>query len=91
VGELPWRHIQELVDDVLTVSEDAMLDAMRRLATGSRLVAEPSGATATAAYLTRGDELPDGPVVAVVSGGNVQPDLLARVLQDRPRLSGAPA
>ncbi len=80
VGELPWRHITELVDDVVTVTEEALLAAMRRLATGSRLVAEPSGATATAAYLTRRERLPDGPVVAVVSGGNVQPDLLARAL-----------
>jgi threonine dehydratase len=80
VGELPWRHITALVDDVLTVSEDALLEAMRRLALGSRLVAEPSGATATAAYLTHRDRLPDGPVVAVVSGGNVAPDLLAWAL-----------
>jgi threonine dehydratase len=80
VGELPWRHITALVDGVLTVTEQALLAAMRRLALGSRLVAEPSGAAATAAYLTRRDELPDGPVVAVVSGGNVAPDLLARAL-----------
>jgi threonine dehydratase len=80
VGELPWAHITALVDDVLTVSEDALLEAMRMLATGSRLVAEPSGAAATAAYLTHRERLPDGPVVAVVSGGNVAPDLLARVL-----------
>jgi threonine dehydratase len=91
VGELPWEHISALVDDVVTVTEDDLLDAMRRLAFGSRLVAEPSGAAATAAYLTRGDTLPAGPVAAVVSGGNVDPDLLARVLQDRPRLSGVPA
>jgi threonine dehydratase len=80
VGELPWEHITALVDDVLTVTEDSLLEAMRTLATRSRLVAEPSGATATAAYLTHRDRLPDGPVVAVVSGGNVAPDLLARVL-----------
>jgi threonine dehydratase len=80
VGELPWEHIQALVDDVLTVTEDALLAAVRRLATGSRLVAEPSGAAATAAYLAHADRFPDGPVVAVVSGGNVQPDLLARAL-----------
>lgn len=81
VGELPWRHIVELVDDVLTVTEEALLEAMRRLATGSRLVTEPSGAAATAAYLTHRDRLPDGPAVAVVSGGNVRPDLLARALR----------
>jgi threonine dehydratase len=80
VGELAWSHIQEYVDDVLTVSEAAIENAMRRLALDSRLVAEPSGAVATAAYLEHHDQLPDGPVVAVVSGGNVAPDLLSRVL-----------
>ena len=81
VGELTWEHITALVDDVVTVTEDSLLEAMRTLATRSRLVAEPSGATATAAYLTHRDRLPDGPVVAVVSGGNVPPDLLARALR----------
>jgi threonine dehydratase len=80
VGELPWLHITALVDDVLTVTEESLLAAMRRLATGSRLVAEPSGAAATAAYLTHHERLPEGPVVAVVSGGNVAPDLMARAL-----------
>jgi threonine dehydratase len=80
VGELPWEHITALVDDVVTVTEDSLLDAMRTLATRSRLVAEPSGATATAAYLTHRERLSDGPVVAVVSGGNVTPDLLVHAL-----------
>jgi threo-3-hydroxy-L-aspartate ammonia-lyase len=81
VGELPWAHITRLVDEVLTVTEDAILDAMRQIASRSRLVAEPSGAVATAAYLSHVDRLPDGPVAAVVSGGNVVPDLLATVLR----------
>lgn len=80
VGELPWRHIAEYVDDVVTVSEDAIRLAMRRLALESRLVAEPSGATAVAAYLERSDRLPPGRTVAVLSGGNVDPALLSTVL-----------
>lgn len=79
VGELPWRHIQKYVDDVVTVSEDGILAAMRRLALDARLVAEPSGATAVAAYLEVSD-LPRGRTVAVLSGGNVDPRLLAEVL-----------
>jgi threonine dehydratase len=80
VGELAWAHIQEYVDDVLTVPEDAIEDAMRRIVLDARLVAEPSGAVATAAYLRHRDRLPTGPVVAIVSGGNVAPELLSRVL-----------
>jgi threonine dehydratase len=80
VGDLPWAHIQEYVDDVVTVSEDAIRLAMRRLALETRLVAEPSGATAVAAYLETADQLPTGPAVAVLSGGNVDPALLTEVL-----------
>jgi threonine dehydratase len=80
IGELTWRHIQARVDGVLTVSEEAIRDAVGILARSSRLVAEPGGAVATAAYLTHAAELPDGPVVAVVSGGNIDPGLLAELL-----------
>lgn len=85
VGVLPWEHIRKYVDEVRTVDEDAIRAAMRLLATNARLVAEPSGAVATAAYLTYGDELPEGPVVAVISGGNVEPTLLASVLGEGER------
>ena len=80
VGELAWEHIRARVDGVLTVSEDAIRAAVRILALRSRLVAEPGGAVATAAYMTHGRELPKGPVVAIVSGGNVEPGLLAALL-----------
>ncbi len=73
LGELTWPHIEALVDDVVTVEEDAILAAVRRLATGSRLVAEASGAVTTAALMTRSDRLPGGRTVVVVSGGNVDP------------------
>ncbi|HEX2360697.1 MAG TPA: threonine/serine dehydratase [Jiangellaceae bacterium] len=79
VGELAWRHIAELVDDVVTVSEQSIVDAMALLARASQIVAEPSGALTTAAYF----EQPNaaiGRTVAVVSGGNVDPALLAQVL-----------
>jgi threonine dehydratase len=79
--ELTWRHIRALVDGMLTVTEDEILAAMRTLALRGRLTAEPSGAVTTAAYLSHGDELPPGqPVVAVLSGGNVDPELFARVV-----------
>lgn len=71
VGQLNWAHIRAYVDDVVTVSEKAIVSAMRELATRSRLVVEPSGAVATAAYLEHGYRIPDGVTVAIASGGNV--------------------
>ncbi|HEY9392038.1 MAG TPA: threonine/serine dehydratase [Mycobacteriales bacterium] len=82
VGELPWRHISAYVDDMVAVSEQEISDAVRALALRSRLVAEPSGAVTTAAHLFHGAELPDGPRVAVISGGNIAPAALAALLSD---------
>jgi threonine dehydratase len=83
VGELPWQLIRANVDDVLTVSEDAIGAAVRLLAWRGRLVSEPSGAVATAALLEHGSTLPDGPIVIVVSGGNIGQDQFLRLLADR--------
>ena len=83
VGELPFAHIRELVHDIVTVTEDEMFSAIRTLALRARLVAEPGGAAAVAASLFRdGAEFGagEGPLVAVLSGGNIDPSLLARVL-----------
>jgi threonine dehydratase len=85
VGELPFRHIQAYVDDMMTVTEEEIRAAMRLLARRGRLVAEPSGATAVAGYLSRragtdADLVRPGRQVAVVSGGNVDPALLGEVL-----------
>jgi threonine dehydratase len=81
VGELPFAHLRELVTDVITVTEDEMLTAVRLLATRARLIAEPGGAAAVAAYLFRSGELLTARTpVAVLSGGNIDPQLLASVL-----------
>jgi len=82
VGELPWRHIRTQVHDIITVSEDEIADATRRLILQARLVAEPSGAVATAAFLHHRDELPPGRAVAVVSGGNIDPSVLRMLMAD---------
>jgi threonine dehydratase len=83
LGYAPFEHVSAFVDDIVAVSEDEILDAMRRMALRARLVAEPSGAVAFAAYLAHRDELPATRLnVAVVSGGNVEPGLLASVLAD---------
>jgi threonine dehydratase len=81
VGALPFEHIRKLVTDIVTVTEDEMLTAVRLLARHARLVAEPGGAAAVAACLFRSGELPKAKTsVAVLSGGNIDPKLLARIL-----------
>jgi threo-3-hydroxy-L-aspartate ammonia-lyase len=87
VGELPLQHMLRQVDDIVTVSEDEIRAAMRRLALQARLVAEPGGAVAVAACLFRAAELPAAATrAAVVSGGNVDPALLADVLRAAPAI-----
>ncbi|HEY7098831.1 MAG TPA: pyridoxal-phosphate dependent enzyme [Terriglobales bacterium] len=73
------KAIRELVDDVCLVTEEQMLEAIRHLALEEHLVAEPAGAAATAALLSRQVEV-QGDVVALVSGANIAPDVLRRAL-----------
>ena len=81
VGVLPFAHLRELVTDIVTVTEDEMRTAVGLLARQARLVAEPGGAAAVAAWLFHAGELPAASTpVAVLSGGNIDPDLLARIL-----------
>lgn len=80
-------HLLAFVDDVVAVSEDEIRAAMALIAKEGRLVAEPSGALATAAAAFHFDELGidgSGTVVAVLSGGNVAPEVLADVLNQAP-------
>jgi threonine dehydratase len=81
LGTLPWEHVRALVDDIVTVSEDQIVAAVALLASGARLVAEPSGAVTTAAYEFHRAGLPVGRTVAIVSGGNIAPAELARLLR----------
>lgn len=83
VSPLTFAHIREYVTDIVTVSDEEMLSAVRRLAREVGLVAEPGGAAAVAACLFRAGELPVARTqVAVLSGRNVDPALLATVLAD---------
>ena len=82
IGEINFEHIRRYVDDIVTVSEDEIREAMRRLALGARLVAEPSGAVTSAAFFFHADELPrTDRTVAIISGGSVEARLLASVLE----------
>jgi threonine dehydratase len=78
LGELTWPHVQAFVDDVVTVSEAEIKAAMRRIAAETRLIAEPSGAVALAGVLKIGARADRA--AAVLSGGNVDADVFARIL-----------
>ena len=77
LGRRTFAHLRAHLDDIVTVTEQEIAAAVRLVAERSRLVAEPSGALALAAIAFRRGELGlgavDGPVVGIVSGGNVDP------------------
>jgi threonine dehydratase len=80
IGEINFEHIHRYVDDIVTVSEDEIREAMRLLAGNPKTVAEPSGAVAVAAFLFHRDELPRTRVnVAIISGGNIAPETLEEI------------
>jgi threonine dehydratase len=83
VGPLNFEHIRNFVDAIVTVKEDEIRTAMRQAITDARLVAEPSGAVTLAAWLFHQKQLPASKkTVAVISGGNLEPHLLAEVLTE---------
>jgi len=83
VGVRNFAHIQAFVDGIITVTEAEIRAAMRAIVAATRLVPEPSGAVSMAALLFHGDQLPVyRKAVAVVSGGNVDPVMLAEVLTE---------
>jgi threonine dehydratase len=75
---LTFAHMQSVLDDMITVSENEIRDAVRELALRSHLVSEPSGAVGLAAYRKR--VTPGGPTVMVLSGGNVETAAFADIL-----------
>jgi threonine dehydratase len=83
VGERNFAHIQAFVDGIITVTESEIRAAMRAIVNSARIVPEPSGAVSSAALLFHSAQLPPFKnAVAVVSGGNVDPGLLAQVLTE---------
>lgn len=80
LSELTFAHIRDVVDEIVTVTEDEIRSTVGVLARSSRLVAEPSGAVASAAYVHHREDLPIGPVVSIISGGNINPALLASLV-----------
>lgn len=80
-GDVPFALVRERVDAIETVGEDDLARAMLFLLERARMVVEPAGAAAVAHLLaTEGADL-EGPVVAVLSGGNIDPLLMLRVIR----------
>ena len=79
-GDLTFAAVRDHVDEILTVSEDSLARAVLSLAERAKLVSEPAGAAAVAALLDQPEAFA-GPVVAVVSGGNIDPLLLGKVIR----------
>jgi len=79
-GDIPFAAIQANVDAMLTTSEESLSAALLQLLERSKLVVEPAGAAAVAAVMDRPEEF-EPPVVAVLSGGNIDPLLLMGVIR----------
>ena len=81
IGARPFAHLERYCDEVVQVGDDAIRRAMRFLLDRMKLVAEPSGAITLAAILD-GIATPQGPTVAVLSGGNIEWDGLMALIAD---------
>jgi threonine dehydratase len=81
LGDINWPHVRAFVDEIVTVSEEAIKDAVRRIASKAHLVAEPSGAVALAGLMQVADA-PLAQSVAILSGGNVDMDVYAGILAE---------
>jgi threonine dehydratase len=80
IGAINFEHIRAYVDDIVSVTEDEIREAIRALSANAKTLAEPSGAVAVAAFLFHAHELPKTAInVAVISGGNIDPTLLAEL------------
>ncbi|MGW7606775.1 threonine ammonia-lyase [Streptomyces sp. NPDC054766] len=79
-GDVPFRLVEELVDEVRTVSENNLSSALLLCLERAKLVVEPAGASSVAALLRAPGSF-EGPVVALLSGGNVDPLLMQRILR----------
>lgn len=80
-GDVTWAHLQAFVDEVVTVTDEEIEAGVRWLFEHAKLVAEPSGAAATAAALRSSAATPS---LAIVSGGNVTPELFTRIVGTPP-------
>jgi threonine dehydratase len=86
IGAINFEHIRRYVDDIVTVTEDEIREAVKLLSANSNTVAEPSGAVAAAGFLFHRGQLPKTKVnVAIISGGNIDPKMLEELRRDSPQ------
>ena len=78
-GSLTFEHARDLMDDVVTVSDDAILEATKLLVGRQKLIVEFSGAATTAALLSGRVDARDQRVAVVISGGNLDPSLMLQL------------
>jgi threonine dehydratase len=78
-GALTFEHARDLMDDVVTVSDDAILEATKLLVGRQKLIVEFSGAATTAALLSGRVDARDQRVAVVISGGNLDPSLMPQL------------
>jgi threonine dehydratase len=74
-GDLTFAHVRRFVDDIVTVEDEQIIDAVLWLQATAQIVAEPSGAASVAAALAGAAPM-NGPTVAIVSGGNLSMEKL---------------
>ena len=82
VGEIPFEHMKKFLDDVVTVTEQEIRETVKQLLLHGKLLAEPSGAVTTAAWLYHRNQLPPAKkTVAIISGGNIAPEMLEEIMK----------
>jgi threonine dehydratase len=92
LGHITFEHMRRYVDDIVTVKEDEIREAVKLLASNPNTVAEPSGAVTVAAFLFHRNELPETKMnVGVISGGNIDPKLLQEIRCDHAPSSTSPS
>jgi threonine dehydratase len=79
-GDIPFGIIQDYVDEIITVSESNLSIAILQTLERGKLLVEPGGAAAVAAFIANPEAF-EGPVAVVLSGGNIDPLLLERIMQ----------
>jgi threonine dehydratase len=81
-GDLTFEHVRTFVDEVVTIADPDMIRAIAWLYRHARIVVEPSGSVTTAAIMLGlgGIDPGKGPVVAIVSGGNVEASKYAQYI-----------
>jgi threonine dehydratase len=80
-GELTFEHVKTLVDEVVTVSEEEIAQALLLVLERAKMLVEPAGSVGVAALMGGKLSIKDGPIVTLLSGGNIDPMLLMGIIR----------